>query len=191
MRHFLCDAQDIHGQAQVVKHGRVIDAVQGVAATLVEVVVGLRWAQHESSGQLWTGLGSRGQLVEDVVVPLLFALEGDPGLLQEVVLHNAALDLGAGEADLHELAKAAGVVIADGFSIACGMNTTRQVVKVLPQKRYKNKNTLFHLHSSLQEKRTVYHDSRLQQYTMTVLPKSHTLKACSTTYPDNPRYNLP
>ncbi|RUS75274.1 hypothetical protein EGW08_016966, partial [Elysia chlorotica] len=67
---------------------------------------------------LGAALGGRGELVEDVVVSLLARLERDARLLQKVVLHDAALDLGAGEADLHELAEAARVVITDRLCIA-------------------------------------------------------------------------
>ena len=54
-----------------------------------------------------------------MVVPLLLRLRGDPGLLQEVVLDDAALDLVLGvEAHLHEAAETGGVVIADRLGIA-------------------------------------------------------------------------
>ena len=48
-----------------------------------------------------TNLRRGGELVEDVVVPLLGRLGRDPGLFEQVVLDEAALDLELGvEADL-------------------------------------------------------------------------------------------
>ena len=59
------------------------------------------------------------ELVEYVVVPLLGGLSGDAGLLEEVVLDDAALDLELGvEADLHEAAEAGGIVVADRFRVS-------------------------------------------------------------------------
>ena len=117
--HLLRDVQHVHGQPQVVEHGQVVDAGEGVAAALVEVGVGVHGPDDELLRQLGAGLCPGHQLVEDVVVALVGRLEGDARLLQQVVLHDAALDLVAMEADLHELAKAAGVVVAYSLGIAC------------------------------------------------------------------------
>lgn len=60
------------------------------------------------------------QLIEDVVVPLLGALEGDAGLLQEVVLHHTTLNVPwRVKANLHELPKSAWVVITDRLGVTC------------------------------------------------------------------------
>ena len=68
-------------------------------------------------------LGRGSELIEHVVVPLLFGLEGDPRLLEEVVLDHTALDLEPGvEADLHEPAEPGGVVVADRLGVACKRN---------------------------------------------------------------------
>ena len=59
------------------------------------------------------------ELVEYVVVALLGGLSGDAGLLEEVVLDDAALDLELGvEADLHEAAETGGIVVADSFRVS-------------------------------------------------------------------------
>lgn len=64
----------------------------------------------------------RQQLVEHVEVPLPIGLVNDPGLLQQVVddipSNRGALEV---ELDVHVLAKAAGVVIADGLGVAEGL----------------------------------------------------------------------
>ena len=58
---------------------------------------------HEPVGDALVPLSGRRELVEDVVVSLLAGLEGDPGLLQQVVLDHATLDLELRvEADLRE-----------------------------------------------------------------------------------------
>ena len=117
--HVLRDVQHVHGQAQVVEHGQVVDAGEGVAAALVEVVVGVDGADEVLLGQLGGRLGPGDQLVEDVVVALVGRLEGDAWLLQQVVLHDAPFDLVAMEAHLHELAEAARVVVAHRLGVAC------------------------------------------------------------------------
>lgn len=54
-----------------------------------------------------------------MVVPLSWTLEGDAGLLQQVVLDDTALDHPTVvEAHLHELAETTGVVISHSFRIA-------------------------------------------------------------------------
>ena len=63
-------------------------------------------------------------MVEDVVVPLVHCLEGDAGLLQEVVLDHGATDLHlAVKADLDELAKPRAVVIPHCLGIAYTVST--------------------------------------------------------------------
>ena len=64
----------------------IVDAIQGGAARLVEVVVGGGGQHRELFCKSRVSLGSSGQLVEYVVVPLLCRLVGDPRLLQQVVL---------------------------------------------------------------------------------------------------------
>ena len=55
-----------------------------------------------------------------MVVPLVGALRGDPRLLEQIVLDDAALDLElAVEADLHEAAEARAVVVADRLGVPC------------------------------------------------------------------------
>ena len=64
----------------------IVDAVQPGAAGLVEVVVGGGRQHRELFCKARVSLGRGGELVEDVVVPLLRGLVSDPRLLQQVVL---------------------------------------------------------------------------------------------------------
>ena len=55
-----------------------------------------------------------------MIVALVSGLECDPGLLKQVILNNAAVDLvGLVEANLDELSESAGVVVADSLGIPC------------------------------------------------------------------------
>ena len=64
----------------------IVDAVQPGATGLVEVVVRGGRQHGELFCKTRVSLGSRSQLVEYVVVPLLSRLVSDPRLLQQVVL---------------------------------------------------------------------------------------------------------
>lgn len=60
-----------------------------------------------------------------MVIPLSRTLEGDAGLLQQIVLDDTALDHPAiVEANLHKLAKTAGVVVSHRFRISCKRGET-------------------------------------------------------------------
>lgn len=66
-----------------------------------------------------------------MVVPLLRSLESDSGLLQEVVLHDAAFDMpGRVKAHLHELSKSTRVVISNCLSIACGSIKAQMITDI-------------------------------------------------------------
>ena len=59
-----------------------------------------------------------------MVVPLFRRLRCYPGLLQKVILDEAALDLVLGvEADLHEPAEAGRVVVPNSLCITCREKT--------------------------------------------------------------------
>lgn len=76
-------------------------------------------AENQGISRQQQYLGSLNQLVEDMIVPLSRTLEGDAGLLQQVVLDDTALDHPTVvEAYLHELAKTTGIVISHCFCIA-------------------------------------------------------------------------
>ena len=70
-------------------------------------------------GKVFVPLCCRGELVKDVIVPLLGRLSCNPGLFQQIVLYDAAFDLVFGvKTHLHEPAEARGVVIANRFGIS-------------------------------------------------------------------------
>lgn len=108
----------LHSQTQLVKHAGVIHAFQLEAATLVNVVEGLRGFHQKLLPQLWVGHTGCSQLVEDMVVPLIHRLEEDAGLFQEVILDHRATNLHpAVKADLNELAKTRAVVVSHCLGI--------------------------------------------------------------------------
>lgn len=76
--------------------------------------------QNNTTSPSFPHLGGGDQLVKDVVVPLLGALEGDAGLLEEVVLHHASLDVPrVVKAHLHELTEPTRVVIPHRLGVTC------------------------------------------------------------------------
>lgn len=75
--------------------------------------------------KLLISLTSRKELVEDVIVALVDGLIGDSRLLEQVVLDNAPVDLIVRvEANLYKLAESGRVVVANGFSVAEGLENS-------------------------------------------------------------------
>lgn len=110
--------EHLHSQTELIEHASIILSFQPIAATLVDVVEGLRGLHQELLPHFWAGHAGCRQLVEDMVVPLILSLEGDAGLLQEVVLDHRATDLHpAVEADLNKLAKTRAVVVSHCLGI--------------------------------------------------------------------------
>ena len=77
---------DFKSQPECIKLVRIVHPVQPGAAGLVEVVVGGGWLDLVLGGQAGVSLGSRSELVEDVVVPLLVRLVRYTRLFQKVIL---------------------------------------------------------------------------------------------------------
>lgn len=98
--------QNLQGKAELVEHLTVVNSVQSVAPTLIQILKSGGWLEKHVLPQIRAGHRCCYHLVEDMVVPLTVSLEADTRELQQVVLDDAAAYvLLTVEADLDELAE--------------------------------------------------------------------------------------